>query len=586
VSVVPNILIAVPGKKKQLPLSVTHPELAKEADGWDPSIWINDRNNKMGWICPNGHEYSSYIKDRRSGSGCPICGKGKGGKKVEPGVNDLFTLFPSVAFEAVGWDPKLFLPKSNKKKLWECKLGHRWLASPSERTAGKGCPYCSGHRAISGVTDLMTKFPEIATQAYGWNPREITASSGRKLDWKCANNHIWQAAVYSRTNGNGCPYCAGKLPIVGETDLLTLSPLLAKDADGWDPRNFTKHSGKKVGWKCSKGHKSISTIENRQKSGCPYCSGKYPIKGENDLKTLFPVLAHQANGWNPEDYLPKSNQKKSWRCEHGHIWDAVISDRSNGNGCPFCSGRRVLTGINDLETVNPKLALQAYGWDPSKVSFGSDKKLLWKCDKGHSWEAAISSRSSGVGCPYCSNQKVLIGYNDLVSTHPELSREACGWNPETVTAGSSKATHLWKCKFGHSWKSNVKNRVKGQGCPTCANTGYDPNQDGFLYLLEHPNWLMFQIGITNNPHMRISSHKKLGWEPLEIRGPMDGHLTQQWETAVLRMLKAKGADLSNEKIAGKFDGYSEAWSKSTFEVTSIMELMRLTEEFEESKLED
>ena len=45
------------------------------------------------------------------------------------------------------------------------------------------------------------------------------------------------------------------------------------------------------------------------------------------------------------------------------------------------------------------------------------------------------------------------------------------------------------------------------------------------------------------------------------------------------MLKAKGADLSNEKIAGKFDCYSEAWSKSTFELGSIKELMRLMQEF-------
>jgi hypothetical protein len=29
------------------------------------------------------------------------------------------------------------------------------------------------------------------------------------------------------------------------------------------------------------------------------------------------------------------------------------------------------------------------------------------------------------------------------------------------------------------------------------------------------------------------------------------------------MLKAKGADLSNPKVAGKFDGFSEAWSKAT-----------------------
>ena len=63
---------------------------------------------------------------------------------------------------------------------------------------------------------------------------------------------------------------------------------------------------------------------------------------------------------------------------------------------------------------------------------------------------------------------------------------------------------------------------------------------------------------------------------------MDGLITQQWEKAILQMLKAKGADLSNSKIAGKFVGYTEAWSKSTFEVRSIKELMRLTEEFEEN----
>ena len=94
---------------------------------------------------------------------------------------------------------------------------------------------------------------------------------------------------------------------------------------------------------------------------------------------------------------------------------------------------------------------------------------------------------------------------------------------------------------------------------------------------------MFQIGITNYPEDRLQKHGKLGWELLEIRGPMDGHLTQQWETAILRMLKAKGADLSNSNVAGKFDGYSEAWTKSTFQAISILQLMDLTEEFESSK---
>ena len=94
----------------------------------------------------------------------------------------------------------------------------------------------------------------------------------------------------------------------------------------------------------------------------------------------------------------------------------------------------------------------------------------------------------------------------------------------------------------------------------CSVSGFIPSLDGWLYFIDHDEWQMFQIGITNYPDERLNDHKKLGWEVLEIRGPMDGHLTQQWETAILRMLKKKGADLSNEKISGKFDGFSEAWT--------------------------
>jgi len=428
---------------------------------------------------------------------------------------------------------------------------------------------------------LSVTHPELAKEAEGWEPSEVTFGSGKKLSWKCRQGHIWEAVVGSRTAGNGCPYCSGKKPIVGKTDLGTLSPEIASEADGWDPTSVTRNSGKRVNWKCSKGHKWSGTVDHRQKSGCPYCSGKYPIIGENDLETLHPHLAKEANGWDPSKFLSKSNQKKSWKCSSEHIWDAVISDRTDGNGCPFCSGRQVTSGLNDLLTVNPELALEAEGWDPSKVSFGSERKLPWKCNKGHTWEAVVFSRNSGVGCPFCNNTRVLVGFNDLATTHPTLAREAIGWDPQSVTAGSSSKNYLWTCHLDHMWKSNVKNRVKGQGCPTCHIGGFDPNAPGFLYFLTHEGWAMLQIGITNYPDIRIRSHNKLGWKELEVRGPMDGHLIQQWETAILRMLRAKGADLSNEKIAGKFDGYSEAWSKSTFEVRSITELLRLTDEFEE-----
>ena len=203
---------------------------------------------------------------------------------------------------------------------------------------------------------------------------------------------------------------------------------------------------------------------------------------------------------------------------------------------------------------------------------------------GHIWDATPSSRTNThhqSGCPVCAGKKILIGFNDLTTTHPEVAEEADGWDPRTVSKGHYIKVN-WICKEGHKWSARPATRTAGFGCPTCSKSGFDPNQDGYLYFIEHINWSMLQIGITNIPDDRLRDHKKLGWELLEIRGPMDGHLTQQWETAILRMLKSKGADLSNSKIAGKFDGYSEAWSKSTFPVKSIKELMRLTEEYEEN----
>jgi hypothetical protein len=363
-------------------------------------------------------------------------------------------------------------------------------------------------------------------------------------------------------------------------------PELAKEADGWDPSNVTFGSGKKVDWKCSFNHRWNATVTNRtsRKSGCPYCTGTSVLLGFNDLQTTHPLIAAEADGWDPRKFSAGSARKKSWVCSKSHRWNAVINGRTSGKGCPYCLGKKLLRGFNDLETRHPYLAKQAFGWDPKQVLTGSHKRFTWKCEVGHVWNSILNSRiSSGAGCPICSGHKTLKGFNDLATTHPLVAIEADGWDPSTVQKGT-RERKTWKCSEGHRWKNSPNSRTNmNAGCPSCASSGFDPNQPGFLYLIEQNDWEMHQVGITNFPDNRIAKHRIRGWELLELRGPMDGHLAQQWETAILRMLKSKGADLSNAEIAGKFDGYSEAWSKSTFEVKSIKELMKLTEEFEDGK---
>lgn len=101
-----------------------------------------------------------------------------------------------------------------------------------------------------------------------------------------------------------------------------------------------------------------------------------------------------------------------WRKEkcNRYEWQASIVSRNKGNGCPYCAKRKALKGYSDLQTINPVLANE---WNfekngnlkPDQFTANSGEKVWWECAKGHEWEARISSRNSGNGCPHCAREK-------------------------------------------------------------------------------------------------------------------------------------------------------------------------------------
>ena len=297
------------------------------------------------------------------------------------------------------------------------------------------------------------------------------------------------------------------------------------------------------------------------------------IVGKNDLATTHPELAKEADGWDPSEIGAGTRKRLNWKCSKGHKWSTSVSHRTrNKSNCPVCSNQRVLKGFNDLATTHPDLAKEADGWDPGKVIAGTAKKLNWKCSKDHKWIASGDSRTRGSGCPTCSGNLVLQGFNDLATTHPELAKEADGWDPRKVIAGTPKKLK-WKCSKGHKWMANGDHRVRGQGCPSCAVTGFDPNKDAYLYFLIQPFWEIYQIGITNVPETRLRAHKKNSFELIDLRGPMDGQTAKELETSLIKFLKDAKADLSPEHVAGKFDGYSESWTIDSYKVNNLKELI-------------
>ena len=115
-------------------------------------------------------------------------------------------------------------------------------------------------------------------------------------------------------------------------------------------------------------------------------------------------------GFDPTQLTLGSHKKVWWKCSKGHEWQACISNRSKGFGCPYCAGQKVIKGYNDLQTINPTLAQEWNyekndGLTPIDVMPNSGKKVWWKCQQGHEWQAIIQSRNKGNGCPYCSRRK-------------------------------------------------------------------------------------------------------------------------------------------------------------------------------------
>jgi hypothetical protein len=433
---------------------------------------------------------------------------------------------------------------------------------------------------------LSEAFPQIAKEAHGWDPEGVSSYSSKKVEWCCSKMHIYSAVIANRTaNGSGCPYCSGNKVLAGFNDLASNYPDLAMEAHGWDPSQVTIGSGKKVSWKCNNNHTWEASPNNRTSnaSGCPFCSNNKVWSGFNDLATLNPEVAEEALGWDSKLVGPNSNKRLLWKCSSHHEWLARPADRLRGDGCPYCSGRKVLLGFNDLATTHPDLALQANGWNPQDFTYGSNQRKKWICAFGHGWVATPANRAiSGTGCPYCSGNKVLEGFNDLNTTHPHLASQAVKWKPNEISFGSNKKVK-WFCENGHEWIISPKVRTgkDGSDCPSCAQTGFDPNKEGWLYFLWHPDWEMLQIGITNVPADRLKTHKSLGWKVLELRGPMNGDLARQWEADILRMLRKRNAVVGTTDIAGKFTGYTESWMKSSFPASSLKELMECVRLMEE-----
>ena len=486
--------------------------------GFDPQKMTCGSERKAWWKCKKSHNWQATIASRNQGKGCPYCAN----RKVLIGYNDLQTANPSLSKEwhyenNQGLTPMDITSNSDKKVWWRCNEGHEWQARIADRSKGNSCPYCAGKKVLVGYNDLNTVNIELAKE---WNyeknnsltPMDVTANSDKKVWWKCSKGHEWAAKIYSRSNGSGCPACSSEK----HTSFPEYAMIYYLQKQGLD----VIHSSKKHGYELDIYIPSLKiAIEY---DGYYWHKDKVSLdleknrKCENDGIKLYRIREGLSSlNDSSIDYVTQRNQKDFPKILEEILHEIIgvsVDIDFERDAIAIGSLREYTDKEKSVLFANPKLAKE---WNyemngdlkPQNFTVSSQRKVWWRCQKGHNWQSTIANRSSGYGCPYCANQKVLKGYNDLQTANPTLAKE---WSykqngkllPDNFTANSHKKV-WWICHNGHEWQATIKNRNYGYGCPYCAGQKVLPGYNDLQSI---------------NPSLAKEWHyeKNIGLEPIQV----------------------------------------------------------------------
>lgn len=585
-------------------LQTTHPELAKE---WDyeanaplrPDEVTSISIKRVGWVCATcGHKWMAKIRYRTiNGTGCKKCamklaGENRTATFVERNKSLADTkpqLMEDWNYERNTISPYSITSHSNKKVWWKCHVcGHEWEAKVCNRSNGRRCPCCGHKKLVRGKNDLATTHPDLAKE---WHPTrngdlkpcDVMYGQARKVWWQCQLGHGYQATLNHRSgkSGTSCPVCNDgrqtsfreqafyyylkqifpdtisrfKADWLGrfEIDIFIPSKKLAIEYDGaaWHheekfPRERRKyrlcreHGIKLLRIKESMPENSeilrdtaddIISIENiegkdnferllRAVIDCldPRSSmwtrrnpfqihspldidlnrDRYKIRKvctnvKNSFAERYPEIANEWHpvrneGFSPTMFSYGSDFRAWWICSKcGFEYEASVSKRASGTGCPKCGiEKQAMTRrancARDSGGIQDALLLEEWNYErngdkkPSDFAPCSEAKVWWRCKEcDHEWEAKISNRAHGRGCPCCSRRVVVKGKNDLATLYPEIAKE---WDyerngdktPDSIVPGHN-AKVWWKCsKCGHSYQAPPSRRTsQGSGCRKCAD---------------------------------------------------------------------------------------------------------------------
>lgn len=295
----------------------------------------------LQWRCAEGHEWEAAPSAIRTGQWCPFCG---GNRIVDP-MGEIEKLAHARGGRCLTTEYR----GTHTKHLFECAKGHRFETTPhSIKGQDAWCERCSYEERGIAKRLPIEEVRAIAVKKGGMLLSEDYSVETRKLRFRCALGHEWEALPAAIKHKNWCPRCS-----YDYRRSLKLIPLdevrdIAASKGGRLLSTEYLRDTKKLRFRCGAGHEwNAEAIGIKNGHWCPECAGR----SADPLGKLQAIAADRGGQCLSASYHG-SHTKLRFQCKAGHQWDAKPYTIRQGTWCPVCAA--VIRATKAAETRKAK----------------------------------------------------------------------------------------------------------------------------------------------------------------------------------------------------------------------------------------
>jgi hypothetical protein len=348
-------------------------------------------------------------------------GYGKTIEELTARIDEFKIMFPGQKFK---------ISKKETIMRYFPKRGFNTVCFGHNRTRCKHCPKrcctkdvpCEAHSlAVLNPNNVMSEWDFTLNIL---DPYRLNPGSYNYAIWQCEKGHIWCSQICTRVgnrkNGRacGCIKCNTWMSHQNASNV----------TEFWD---YSKNTGymedrtvfDKVWLKCSKGHSWICPINSRLNN----CNNCFTCEGQSAAIKLSEEALRQwspKNKFTPHQYRPNCRESVLWICPKGHDYEAIIANMTRNKikeGCFLCKSLK----MNDPLGLCESWDYEKNDLGPESYSPGSEQKVYWICEEGHSFQARICNRSYGSGCPKCNlsgGAKQILKFFRAFECEPDIEK--------------------------------------------------------------------------------------------------------------------------------------------------------------------